>query len=63
LLAFGPRLTTPRGNVPERKIGKRASGYEASFPVLGRNPLDGFDAAVRDIRRRVNGRARERKGA
>jgi len=36
---------------PKRKIGQLRDGYEASFLVLGANPLDSFDA-VKDIRMR-----------
>lgn len=44
--------TTPQAIFPDRRIGRFAPNYEASFLVLGSNPLDDF-AAVRDIRRRV----------
>jgi len=44
--------TTPQAIFPHRKIGRLEAGYEASFLVLGGNPLDDF-TAVRDIRRRV----------
>lgn len=44
--------TTPQAIFPDRRIGRLAPGYEASFLVLGGNPLDDFDA-VRDIRRRI----------
>jgi imidazolonepropionase-like amidohydrolase len=45
-------MTTPQAIFPDRKIGRLEAGYEASFLVLGGNPLDDF-TAVRDIRRRV----------
>ena len=35
---------TPRVIFPERKIGRLAEGYEASFLVLPRNPLEDLDA-------------------
>ena len=44
--------TTPQAIFPNRRIGRLNPGYEASFLVLGGNPLDDF-SAVRDIRRRV----------
>jgi imidazolonepropionase-like amidohydrolase len=44
--------TTPRAIFPDRKIGRLAPGYEASFLVLGANPMDTFEATA-DIRRRV----------
>jgi imidazolonepropionase-like amidohydrolase len=44
--------TTPQAVFPDRQIGRLDAGYEASFLVLGGNPLDDF-RAVRDIRRRV----------
>jgi imidazolonepropionase-like amidohydrolase len=44
--------TTPQAIFPDRKIGRLAPGYEASFLVLGANPLDDF-GATSDIRRRV----------
>jgi imidazolonepropionase-like amidohydrolase len=37
---------------PQRRLGELAPGYEASFLVLGANPLDDF-AATADIRMRV----------
>ena len=37
---------------PERKIGRLEEGFEASFLVLGGDPLEDFDH-VRDIRLRV----------
>ncbi|MHA7819066.1 MAG: amidohydrolase family protein [Erythrobacter sp.] len=36
---------------PERKIGRLAHGYEASFLVLDGNPLDDFDATGRIVQR------------
>jgi imidazolonepropionase-like amidohydrolase len=44
--------TTPQAIFPDRRIGRLDAGYEASFLVLGGNPLDDF-SAVRTIRRRV----------
>jgi len=44
--------TTPQAIFPDRQIGRLDAGYEASFLVLGGNPLDDFDA-VRTIRQRV----------
>lgn len=43
---------TPTAIFPERRIGKFAEGYEASFLALAGNPLEDFDQ-VRAIRRRV----------
>ena len=37
---------------PDRKLGALDPGFEASFLVLGADPLANFDA-VRDIRMRV----------
>ena len=44
--------TTPRGIFPGRRIGRLADGFEASFLVLGGNPIEDFER-VRDIRLRV----------
>jgi imidazolonepropionase-like amidohydrolase len=44
--------TTPQAIFPDRRIGRLAPGYEASFLVLGANPLDDF-SATRDIQQRV----------
>ena len=44
--------TTPQAIFPKRGIGELAEGYEASFLVLGGNPIEDFEA-VRDIRVRV----------
>ena len=44
--------TTPQAIFPDRQIGRLAPGYEASFLVLGTNPLDDFDM-VGTIRQRV----------
>jgi imidazolonepropionase-like amidohydrolase len=44
--------TTPQAIFPDRRIGRLDPGYEASFLVLGGNPLDDFDA-VGTIRQRV----------
>jgi hypothetical protein len=41
--------TTPQIIFPNRRIGKLMEGYEASFLVLGGNPLDNFEN-VKDIR-------------
>lgn len=41
----------PRTIFPERKIGRLAEGYEASFLVLAGNPLEDFEQ-VTNIRRR-----------
>ena len=43
---------TTRSLFPARRLGSLADGFEASFIVLGRNPLDGFDA-LDDITLRV----------
>ncbi len=40
--------TTPQTIFPTRKIGKLANGYEASFIVLGGNPIEDF-AATKNI--------------
>jgi imidazolonepropionase-like amidohydrolase len=45
-------VETPRSIFPTRRIGRLEPGYEASFLVLGANPLEHFDA-VKDIRLRV----------
>jgi imidazolonepropionase-like amidohydrolase len=37
---------------PRRQVGELAAGYEASFLVLGRDPLESFDATA-EIRMRV----------
>ena len=39
---------SPKTIFPERKIGHLAEGFEASFLVLGGNPLEDFDH-VKDI--------------
>ena len=44
--------TTPQAIFPDRKLGRLAPGYEASFLVLGCNPIENFDC-VRDIRRGI----------
>lgn len=43
---------TPRTIFPDRRIGRLAPGYEASFLVLERNPIEDF-SATRAIRLRV----------
>ena len=43
---------TPRAIFPNRLIGRLASGYEASFLVIERNPLDDW-TALSNIRMRV----------
>ena len=43
--------TSPRTIFPTRKLGQLRDGYEASFLVLGGNPIDDFEK-VRDIRMR-----------
>jgi imidazolonepropionase-like amidohydrolase len=43
---------TPRGIFPNRRIGRLAPGYEASFLVLDRDPLADF-SNVKSIRLRV----------
>ena len=45
-------ISTPRAMFPNRKIGRLAGGFEASFLVLGGNPLADFARAY-DIRMRV----------
>jgi len=44
--------TTPRSIFPERHIGRLEEGYEASFLVLGGNPIEDFEH-VRSILMRV----------
>ncbi|MGH7710124.1 MAG: amidohydrolase family protein, partial [Gemmatimonadaceae bacterium] len=44
--------TTPQSMFPRRRIGRLAKGYEASFLVLGSNPL-ADSAALSTIRTRV----------
>lgn len=44
--------STPRSIFPERRIGRLEGGYEASFLVLGGNPLEDF-GRITDIRLRV----------
>ncbi len=43
---------TPTAIFPTRRIGRLEEGYEASFLVLGRDPLKDL-TAVKDIRMRV----------
>jgi hypothetical protein len=43
--------TTAETIFPNRKIGHLKEGYEASFLVLGGNPIDSF-GSVKDIRLR-----------
>jgi hypothetical protein len=45
-------VTTPRAIFPHRKLGRLANGFEASFLVLGGDPLADF-ARSRDILMRV----------
>ena len=45
-------LTTPQWIFPGRRIGRLATGYEASFLVLGGDPIGSFKE-ITDIRRRV----------
>jgi imidazolonepropionase-like amidohydrolase len=42
---------TPAAILPDRRIGKFAEGYEASFLALAGNPVEDFEQ-VRAIRRR-----------
>jgi tetratricopeptide (TPR) repeat protein len=42
-------VQTPQTIFPQRKLGRLADGYEASFLALARNPIEDF-AAIRDIR-------------
>lgn len=44
--------STPLSIFPNRRIGRLADGYEASFLVLGSNPFASFDA-VEQMRMRV----------
>lgn len=44
--------TTPRSIFPDRRIGRLDDGFEASFLVLGANPLEDF-RGITDIRLRV----------
>ena len=44
-------ITTPQMMYPKRKIGHLREGYEASFLVLGGNPLENFDE-IKNIRLR-----------
>ncbi len=41
---------TPQAIFPKRRIGRIASGYEASFVVLARNPLDDLKATNEIVR-------------
>ncbi len=43
--------TTPQAIFPKRRIGRIALGYEASFIVLSRNPLDDLAATHEIVRR------------
>lgn len=43
--------TTPQAIFPKRRIGRIAPGYEASFVVLARNPLDDLTATDEIVRR------------
>lgn len=45
-------VDTPRAIFPQRKLGRLADGYEASFVALAANPLEDF-AAIHDITLRV----------
>jgi imidazolonepropionase-like amidohydrolase len=45
-------VTTPRAIFPHRKLGRLTNGFEASFLVLGGDPLSDF-ARSRDIVMRV----------
>ena len=45
-------VSTPRAMFPNRKLGRLADGFEASFLVLGGNPLTDF-ARAHDIQMRV----------
>jgi imidazolonepropionase-like amidohydrolase len=44
--------TTPRRMFPERSIGRLDEGFEASFLVLGGNPIEDFEQ-VKNIVKRV----------
>ena len=44
--------STPRSIFPERRIGRLDEGFEASFLVLGGNPLEDFER-ITDIRLRI----------
>lgn len=44
-------VTTPRAIFPERRIGALRDGYEASFLVLGGDPLADFANTRRIVRR------------
>ncbi|HYD14141.1 MAG TPA: amidohydrolase family protein [Allosphingosinicella sp.] len=44
-------VTTPRAIFPSRRIGRLADGYEASFLVLGGDPLADFANTRRIVRR------------
>jgi hypothetical protein len=48
--------STPSLIFPQRRIGALRDGYEASFLVLERNPLDDFSHVLRIIRRVKQGR-------
>jgi hypothetical protein len=45
-------VVTPQSIFPHRQLGRLEPGFEASFLVVGANPLERFDA-VKDIRLRV----------
>lgn len=47
--------TTPQAIFPKRRIGRIAPGYEASFIVLSRNPLDDLAATDEIVRRFKHG--------
>ena len=49
---------TPRAIFPQRKIGQLRDGYEASFLVLGANPLESFSNVLRITRRVKQGMER-----
>ncbi len=49
-------VTTPQVIFPERRIGRLAPGYEASFLVLDANPLVDFSAVARIERFIAHGR-------
>jgi imidazolonepropionase-like amidohydrolase len=44
--------TTSQAIFPDRQIGRLTPGYEASFLVLPKNPIEDF-GAVREVRRRI----------
>lgn len=53
---------TPQAIFPKRRVGRIAPGYEASFIVLARNPLEDLKATGEIVRRFKQGVEIERAG-